>query len=146
LRTGQTLEVRNSDPGLGHNTKAEFFSNLKFNETVTNDSPLTKVFDKSETYPAPIACSIHPWMTAHILIRDNPYMAVTGKDGSFEIKNIPAGKHEFVFWQESVGNLKNLSLGSAGKTDRKGRAKLVIPAGKTLELGDVKIKASLLKK
>ena len=27
-------------------------------------------------------------------------MAASGEDGSFEIKNVPAGKHEFQFWHE----------------------------------------------
>ena len=97
-----------------------------------------------ESYPVPFACNVHPWMNAHVLVRDNPYMAFTGEDGSFEIKNIPAGEHEFIFWHESVGNLKNVSLGSGGKTNRKGRAKLKIPAGGTLELNEIKIAPAVL--
>lgn len=139
VRTGQVLEIQNSDP-LGHNTKADLLKNPAFNETVSSDTPIKKKFDKAEPYPAPVSCSIHPWMTSYLLIRDNPYMAVTGEDGSFEIKNLPAGKHEFIFWHESVGNLKNLSLGPGGKTDRKGRAKLEISADAELDLGVVKIK------
>ncbi len=145
VRTGQELHVQSSDP-IGHNTKLDMLKNVSFNETVTTDNPLNKTFEKSEPIPLPAVCSIHPWMKALVLIRDNPYMAVTGEDGSFEIKNIPAGEHEFIFWHESVGNLKKLSLGSAGKTDRKGRGKLEIPAGGTLELGDVKVPAADLGK
>ena len=140
VQTGQQLEVYNSDQGVGHNTNAELAKNPKFNAIVSNDKPLLQKFQKSEAYPAPVACNVHPWMKAYLLVRDNPYMAVTGKDGSFEIANLPAGKHEFLFWHESVGNVKNLKLGSAGKTDRKGRAKLEIPVGSALDLGDVKLK------
>ena len=146
VRTGQQLEIKNSDPGVGHNTNAQLLSNPTFNETVSNDKPIVKTFQKSEAYPTPVACNVHPWMKAHVLIRDNPYMATTGDDGSFEIKNIPAGEHEFIFWHESVGNLKNVKLGSGGKTNRKGRAKLEIPAGGSLDLGDVKIGPSDLGK
>ena len=81
-------------------------------------------------------------MKAHLLVRDNPYMAITGDDGSFEIANIPAGEHEFILWHESVGNLKNLDLGANGKADRRGRAKLEIPAGGELDLGEIKVKPS----
>jgi len=84
-------------------------------------------------------------MKSYILIRDNPYMAVSGADGSFEIKNIPAGKHEFIFWQEAVGNLRKLEVGDT-KTSRKGRAKLVIPAGKTLDLGAIQVSAKVMGK
>ena len=146
LQTGQPLEITNSDRGIGHNTNAQLLSNPAFNETVSNDSPIKKTFEKAEAYPASVSCNVHPWMKAHLLIRNNPYMANTGEDGSFEIKNIPAGEHDFIFWHESVGNLKNISLGSSGKTSRKGRGTLEIPAGGTLELGDIKIPAANLAK
>lgn len=139
VRTSQPFEVHNSDPGIGHNTNAQLLSNPAFNQTVSNDAPLKVTFEKSEAYPANVSCNVHPWMKAHLLIRDNPYMAVTGEDGSFEIDNIPAGPHEFIFWHESVGNLKNVALGSEGKTDRRGRGKLKIPASDTLDLGEIKL-------
>lgn len=144
VRTGQPLEIRNSDTGIGHNTNAQtLLSNPKFNEQVSADSPIKKVFEKTEAYPAEVACNVHPWMKSYLLVRDNPYMAVTGEDGSFEIKNLPAGKHEFIFWHEGKGNMRSLAVGGT-KTSRKGRAKLEVPAGDTLDLGDVKVSAKVL--
>ena len=146
VRTGATLEIRNSDVGIGHNTNAQgLLQNPKFNEQVSNDSPIIKVFEKTEPIPTEVACNVHPWMKAYLLIRDNPYMTATGEDGSFEIKNLPAGKHEFIFWHESKGNLRDLKVGGK-KTSRKGRAKLEIAAGETLDLGDVKVSAKVLGK
>ncbi len=144
VRSGQPFEIRNEDPGIGHNTNCQLLANPAFNETVSNDAPIKKTFGKAEAYPSNVSCNVHPWMKAHLLIRDNPYMVITGKDGSFEIQNIPAGQQEFIFWHESMGNLKNVKLGSAGKTDRKGRAKLKIPAGGTLDLGEVKLAPAAL--
>jgi len=141
VRAGQPLEIRNSDPGIGHNTNAQtLLQNPKFNEQVSNDSPIKKTFEKSEAYPAEVACNVHPWMKSYMLIRDNPYMAVTGVEGEFEIKNLPAGEHEFIFWHEGKGNIRKLKVGKT-KTDRKGRAELEIPAGETLDLGDIKVTA-----
>ena len=37
--------------------------------------------------------NIHPWMHAFVGVVDNPYYAVTGKDGSFAIKDLPPGKY-----------------------------------------------------
>ena len=146
VRTKQTLEIRNSDEGIGHNTNAQsLLQNPKFNEQVTEGSPITKIFEKSEPIPTEVACNVHPWMKGYVLIRDNPYMAVSAEDGSFEIKNVPAGKHEFIFWHESKGNLRSLPVGKT-KTDRKGRAKLEIPAGETLDLGEIKVSAKVLGK
>jgi len=144
LWTAQKLQVTNTDPGLGHNTNAGvLLANTGFNETVPNDKPLEKTFTKSEPIPSKISCSIHPWMNAFILIRDNPYMAVSGKDGSFEIKNVPAGKQAFVFWHEAKGNLRDLKVGKL-KADRKGQVQLEVPAGKTLDLGEIVVTPVIL--
>jgi hypothetical protein len=83
-------------------------------------------------------------MKAHLLSLDHPYMAASGEDGKFEIKDIPVGTNEFQFWHELPGNLKNMKL-KGGMTDPRGRAKLKIEAGKTLDLGDIKIAAGVLK-
>ena len=110
--------------------------NPEFNETVPNDAPLKKKFDKTEADPvARSSCNIHPWMNAYVLVRDNPYMAVSGEDGTFEIKNVPAGKQEFVFWHEAKGNLRDLKVGKE-KADRKGQIEVDVPAGETLDLGE----------
>jgi hypothetical protein len=82
-------------------------------------------------------------MKGHLLIQVHPYMAVSGEDGTFEIKNIPAGKHDFQFWHET-GYLSEVKL-PAGKTDRRGRSNLTIEPGKTIDLGVIKVPASLLK-
>jgi len=145
LRTSQTLEIRNSDAGIAHNTNLTPTKNASFNQIIANDSPLTKSFEKRESYPSPVACNIHPWMKAYVLIRDNPYMTVSADDGTFEIANIPAGKHEFIFWHEAKGNMRKLAVGDT-KTSKKGRAKLTIPAGGTLDLGEIKVKPAVLGK
>ena len=51
--------------------------------------------------------------------------------------NCCADKHE------AQGNLKNLKLKS-GTTDTRGRAKLTVAAGQTLDLGDIKVPAKAL--
>lgn len=38
---------------------------------------LKQSFKMEERLPASVSCSIHPWMTARLLIRDNPYTGVT---------------------------------------------------------------------
>ncbi|MBX3432894.1 MAG: hypothetical protein KF847_06215 [Pirellulales bacterium] len=137
--TKQPLEIRNSDQGIGHNTNAQnLVVNAKFNEQVTNDKPIVKEFQKSEPVPTEFACNVHPWMNALVLIRDNPYMVVSGNDGSFELANVPAGKHEFIIWHETKGNIRDLVVGGE-KTNRKGRIDLTVKGGETLDLGDIKV-------
>jgi len=137
VRVGQQVVVKNSDP-VGHNTNLTF---LGFNPLVPAKTQTEITDSKASPLPTPVACNIHPWMKAYFLSLDHPYMAVSGDDGSFEIKSIPAGTNEFQFWHEAPGYLKNLHL-KGGTTDARGRTKLTIKGGETLDLGDIKIAAS----
>jgi hypothetical protein len=68
-------------------------------------------------------------MKGRIGVFDHPYFAVTGTDGKFEIKNVPAGeviikiKHER--WLHQGGTF-------AGQ-------KVMVPAAGTLDLGKIKV-------
>ncbi|MEZ6107850.1 MAG: hypothetical protein R3B96_17480 [Pirellulaceae bacterium] len=44
-----------------------------------------------ENTPVLVVCSAHPWMTGRVLVRDEPYVAISGETGEFEIKNSPEG-------------------------------------------------------
>ena len=48
-----------------------------------------------------IKCDVHPWMAAYVQVFDHPFYTVTGKDGTFEIKGLPAGKYTVVAWHET---------------------------------------------
>jgi hypothetical protein len=139
VRKGQPLVIKNSDP-VGHNTNLTFFA---FNQTIPTGANVETKIQRDAPLPTPVQCNIHPFMKAYILAQDHPYMAASGEDGTFEIKNIPVGKHEFQFWHES-GYLKDIKIGS-GKSNRQGRLQLTIAAGKTLDLGDIKVPSSMLK-
>ncbi len=141
IRTSQTLVLKNSDP-VGHNTKADFFANPPFNSLIPAEKSREIKLSKAEQRPARVGCNIHPWMAGYLIVRDDPYAAVSAVDGSFEIQNIPAGEHEFAFWQEKAGNLGDL-LFEGGKTSRRGRVKLTIPAGGVLDLGEIKVSEEL---
>ncbi len=143
LWTGDKFEVHNDDPGIGHNTNFSPVRNQKFNLTVPNDAPIKKTFDKSDPLPGKVQCNIHPWMTAYVLVRDNPYMAVSGEDGSFAIANVPAGKQEFIFWHEVKGYLRDLPVGKE-KADRKGQVEVVVPAGGEIDLGEIVVTPAML--
>jgi hypothetical protein len=137
VRTGQSFILKNSDP-VGHNTNVTGF----FNEIIPEGAERPKTFTKARPLPVPVSCNIHPFMNGHVVIQDHPYMAVSGEDGTFEIKNLPAGKHEFQFWHET-GYLKDLKL-TGGTTDRRGRAEITIVDGQTLDLGEIKVPARSL--
>jgi len=133
MHTGQVLRVLNSDP-FGHNTKFDPRGNTPMNQLISNSKDgITYQPTKSEKEPFPVSCSIHPWMKAYMLFRDNTYFAVTKPDGTFEIPNLPAGVPlTFRVWQEKSKGLPSASITSpaslAGKPLKKGRFTITLDA------------------
>jgi hypothetical protein len=78
--------------------------------------PFTRRFARPEIMIR-VKCDIHSWMRAWIGVVDNPYFAVTGADGKFEIGNVPAGEYTLEAWQEVLGKQQQkVSVTAAGKT------------------------------
>jgi hypothetical protein len=57
-----------------------------------NGPDMTVSFPKAEEF-LKFKCDVHPWMFAWVSVFDHPYFAVSAKDGSFKIANVPAGKY-----------------------------------------------------
>jgi len=53
---------------------------------------LTVSFDKPEPF-LKFQCDVHPWMFAWVSVFDHPYFAVSARDGTFKIANVPPGKY-----------------------------------------------------
>lgn len=135
VQTGQLLKVLNSDP-FGHNTKFEPPKNDPLNQSVSS-AGLTYQPKKSEKDPFAVSCSVHPWMKAYMIFRDNAYFAVTKPDGSFEIENLPAGVPvNFKVWQEKSKGLPAVDISSPaslkGKQFKKGKFTITLDASDPL--------------
>jgi len=50
-----------------------------------------------------LQCDQHEFMQGFYLPVTNPYYAVVKEDGSFELKDVPAGKHKIVAWHPGDG-------------------------------------------
>lgn len=135
---GQSIEFKNSDP-VGHNTKIAGRNN-SFNQIIPANGSLNFVAQREEATPADTSCSIHPWMKAYVLPRENGYVAVTADDGSFEIANLPADEElEFQVWHESAASSSGvLSLSTPEaktlKWSSKGRFKITLEPDATREI------------
>lgn len=102
IQTGQELEVRNSDPTL-HNVHSLSKENPQFNVAQPKvGMKLVKKFDKPETFK--VKCEVHTWMGAYIGVFPHPFYAVTGDDGSFSLKKLPAGEYTIEAWHEKYGS------------------------------------------
>jgi len=94
VQTGQKIVVKNSDPVL-HNVHVipTVSSNKEENQAQMQGAPdLTFSFAAPENF-IKFKCDVHLWMFAWVTAVDSPYFAVTGKDGSFKISNVPPGKY-----------------------------------------------------
>jgi len=145
LRTTQTLVVKNSDP-TGHNTKLDMRVNPPQNLTIPQGTSQKFNFTAEEGIPpCPVGCNIHPWMKGYVVVRSNPYMAVTDDKGNFTIENVPAGKElQFKAWHELGGYMRNAKF-KGGKTDAKGFFTIKVKPGEN-DLGEIKMPAGLFAK
>ena len=53
-----------------------------------------------------IKCDAHKWMRAYVFAARNPYVALTDKNGKFEITDILPGKYTVLVWHEGFGEAK----------------------------------------
>ncbi len=142
MRTSQKLEITNSDP-VGHNTKGDFFANTAFNDIIPSGGSITKTLPKSEANPATLSCSIHPWMSARLVVRDDPYAAASDKDGKLKIENLPVGKWTFTVWQESAGFVTKANVAGKAVEWKKGKWDVEIKAGAN-NVGTIKVPVTAL--
>jgi len=69
----------------------------------------------------PVKCNQHLWMKMYLSVMSNPYLAVTGKDGSFTLKGLPPGTYTIAAVQEKFGEqAQTITLGP--KDDKEGVA------------------------
>jgi hypothetical protein len=104
IMAGQNIEVKNDDP-TNHNIHPQPKVNQEWNESQAPGSePKMKTFAREEIDP-PIAvkCNVHPWMRSYIAVSNNPYVSVTGDDGTYTIKGLPPGSYTLVSWHEKYG-------------------------------------------
>jgi len=69
-----------------------------------------------------LLCNVHPEMEGHIVVLQNPFFAVVGKDGTYEIKDVPPGDYTVKTWYTKPKKLRSKS------------AKVTVAAGKAAEL------------
>jgi plastocyanin len=115
IQTGQILNVTNSDP-VTHNIHPLAQVNRAWNQSQDpGATPLKRRFATPEIMIR-VKCNIHSWMRAWIGVVDNPYFAVTGPDGKFEIKNVPPGDYTVEAWQEQLGtSTQKVTVPPSGK-------------------------------
>jgi plastocyanin len=102
VMAGQTVQIKNDDPTT-HNIHPTPKDNREWNESQPPSSPAIEKNFAREEIMLPVKCNQHPWMKMYINVVKNPFFAVTGKDGKYEIKGLPPGDYTLAFVQEKLG-------------------------------------------
>lgn len=112
VRANQELKVVNSD-ATTHNIHPAPNNNRELNQTQPPGVPFSMTFAREEI-AIPVKCNIHPWMHSSIAVFKHPYFAVTGKDGSFQIENLPPGSYTITAWHEKLGTaMQKITVGES---------------------------------
>jgi plastocyanin len=143
VQAGQELVIKNSDP-VGHNSNIATVKNAPSNNLIPAGGEVAAKFTTDEAVPAQVTCNIHPWMKGWIVVRNNPYAAVSKADGSFEIADLPAEEVELQFWHEKAGYIGEMTINGKKEKVKKGRMKKAIKAGEN-DLGEIVLEAGLFK-
>lgn len=114
VQRGTTVDFPNSDL-VRHNVFSTPDCCNQFNlgtYDVGTSKPVT--FDKS--CEVPLLCNVHAEMSAFVVVLDNPYFAVTSRDGSFTIDNVPQGTYLLKTWHEKLESMTQEVTIETGKT------------------------------
>lgn len=102
VRVGQDVVFINSDP-LFHNVRSVAKENKVFSLYMnTAGERATRVFRRPEVM-VQTRCDVHPWMRSYIGVVPHPWFAVTARDGSFSMADVPPGEYVLSAWHEVYG-------------------------------------------
>jgi plastocyanin len=100
---GTTVEFKNDDT-VGHNVywPAISHDHKMAHNMGTWPQGLSKPFTFTAVGDVPLLCNVHPEMSGHIFVVPTPYFALTDREGSFTIKNVPPGQYTLKTMSESA--------------------------------------------
>jgi plastocyanin len=119
LVAGQKLALRNSDNTF-HNVHGTLMGKEVFNKPMPAKAADLTV-DPSVAHAGDVValqCDVHPWMKAYAVVNDSPFFAVTGADGSFELRDLPIGDYTLEAWHPVLGARSiKISIGKGKRGD-----------------------------
>jgi plastocyanin len=98
---GTTVDFLNSDDVL-HNVFTPDKCADKFNLGTWPKGQTRSYTFKNPGCTSIMLCNVHPEMEAFVVVLATPYFAVSAKDGSYTIKNVPSGTYTLSIWHEKL--------------------------------------------
>ncbi|MBI3949715.1 MAG: carboxypeptidase-like regulatory domain-containing protein [Acidobacteria bacterium] len=113
VRTGSAVRFENSDgmPCRIYSTSSAGNFVLRRQD----GKPMTITFDRAGVIQ--VRCADHGRMYAYVIVKENPYFALTDAKGQYEISNVPPGRYTLQVWYEGkVIKSKTIEVGTAKQT------------------------------
>jgi plastocyanin len=98
---GTTVDFQNNDDVL-HNVFSPDKCADNFNLGTWPKGQIRSYTFKNPGCRASLLCKVHPEMEGYVVVLETPYFAVSNKDGSYSIKNVPAGTYTISIWHEKL--------------------------------------------
>ncbi len=109
---GQEVLARNSD-GVLHNFRTISAANRSVNRAQIRGKQDTFRFASPELIS--VACDVHYWMSAVIVVAENAFTAVTDTGGGYRIEGLEPGSYTVEFWHERLGTRRaKVDIGAEG--------------------------------
>ena len=114
LVKGTTVDFTNDDT-VAHNVFSPPGSATRFNLGIYGPGvKKSQIFNNLGEVD--LLCSVHPDMSAFIIVLQNPYFALTDNKGNFEIKDVPPGTYQLKIWHEKLKGAPQQVTVVSGKT------------------------------
>ncbi len=112
---GSTVKFLNSDP-TPHNVFSP--DNEKYNlGTWPQGQSKEYTYSKCTKFPCVYTqlCRVHPEMEGFVVVLQNPYFAVSDREGKYEIKDVPPGSYTVGVWHPRLKGQPKPATVEAGK-------------------------------
>lgn len=108
LVKGTTVEFKNSDPIL-HNVFWPRGKGYSGRNLGTWGKGGSKKYTFDKLGEVVLLCNVHAEMEGHIIVLQNPFFTVVGKEGDYKIKDVPPGEYTLKTWYSKPKKLRSKS-------------------------------------
>lgn len=115
IQAGTTVDFMNSDDLL-HNVFTSDGCADNFNLGSWPKGESRSYTFKNPGCFATMLCNVHPEMEAYVIVLGTPYFALTSRNGSYKIKNVPEGTYTVKVWSENY-KISDVSVTVPAKGD-----------------------------
>jgi len=120
VRNQHPIALINRDPVIhdiqGYTLKGDYTFGM-FNKPLLPETTASeKIRMRNGHYLFRTQCGVHDFMQSWGIAVGNPYFAITGEDGSFEISDLPAGEYDLMAWHPYLEVVtQRIQVGENGK-------------------------------